>query len=289
MSNAYNQARHLAEKQVHKARQSGRFPFLPALEYMLPRGEFINEEHVGIMEIPLAQITGTMTEGRQDSFSYGFMPFLPGNSEFAAKWSALYDAQQTEGIRDAIKVYEYLRRFYVLEGHKRVSVMKYLGAELIEADIIRVLPEDLESPVYAQYREFLEFFKAARIYALSFTEPGGYVRLAKALGQDLTHPWSPDFCRDLRGAYFYFSEVYTSKGGDRLPISSGDAFLDFLERYSLEELWKMGKDELGKKIAEMLSLLTAGEGRISLMDLTMEGGSRFMSWWGILQRWRRKS
>ena len=256
---------------------------------MLPREEFLKEEHVGIMEIPISQITGTMTEGRQDSFSYGFMPFLPGNSEFAAKWSALYDAQQEEGIRDAVKVYEYLRRFYVLEGHKRVSVMKFLGAELIEADIIRVLPEDLESPVYARYREFLEFFKVAGIYALSFTEPGGYKRLAKALGQDLIRPWSAELCRDLRGAYFYFSGVYLTKGGDRLPISPGDAFLDFLERYGLEELWGMGKEELERKITEMLSLITAGEGRISLMDLTMDGGSRFMSWWGMLHRWRRKS
>ena len=33
-----------------------------------------------------------------------------------------------EGIRDPIKAYEYMNKFYVEEGNKRVSVLKYYDA-----------------------------------------------------------------------------------------------------------------------------------------------------------------
>ena len=70
-----------------------------------------------------------------------FLPILPENSEFARKWITLYEAQMEEGIRDPILVYEFMHRFYVQEGNKRVSVMKYLDASRIMARVIRVIPE----------------------------------------------------------------------------------------------------------------------------------------------------
>ena len=45
------------------------------------------------------------------------MPTLDDDTEFAAKWSRLYDAQIEEGIREPIQVYEYMHAFYVKEGN----------------------------------------------------------------------------------------------------------------------------------------------------------------------------
>ena len=39
------------------------------------------------------------------------MPLLKDDSEFAFKWMNLYGIQMNEGIRDPIKVYEFMNRF----------------------------------------------------------------------------------------------------------------------------------------------------------------------------------
>ena len=63
-----------------------------------------------------------------------------------------------EGIRDPILVYEFMHQFYVQEGNKRVSVMKYLDASRILAKVIRVIPEKTDDPSVKLYYEFIEFY-----------------------------------------------------------------------------------------------------------------------------------
>ena len=69
--------------------------------------------YVGILEIPLDLVVGTITSSRATSFTESWMPTLDEDTEFAAKWSRLYDAQIEEGIREPIQVYEYMHAFYV--------------------------------------------------------------------------------------------------------------------------------------------------------------------------------
>ena len=45
-----------------------------------------------------------------------------------------------EGIRDPIRCCEYMGRFYVQEGNKRVSVLKSFGAPSIPAVVTRIIP-----------------------------------------------------------------------------------------------------------------------------------------------------
>ena len=125
------------------------------------------EEVLGEMEIPLWLVTGTRTAGRQNAFSKDFLPILPENSEFARKWITLYEAQMEEGIRDPILVYEFMHRFYVQEGNKRVSVMKYLDASRIMARVIRVIPEKTDDPSVKLYYEFMEFYLVQKYMILS--------------------------------------------------------------------------------------------------------------------------
>ena len=51
-----------------------------------------------------------------------------------------------------------MNQFYVEEGNKRVSVMKYLGAYSIHAEVTRVLPKKTDSKENRIYYEFLDFF-----------------------------------------------------------------------------------------------------------------------------------
>ena len=55
------------------------------------------------------------------------MPLMDLDTEFAIKWQHVYDIQTREGLNDPVKVFEYLNWFYVIEGNKRVSVLKYLN------------------------------------------------------------------------------------------------------------------------------------------------------------------
>ena len=64
------------------------------------------------------------------------MPLLDWGTEFSAKWASLSDSQDNEGFRDPIKVYEFMNKIYVLEGNKRVSVLKYFNAVTVNAEVI---------------------------------------------------------------------------------------------------------------------------------------------------------
>ena len=75
-----------------------------------------------------------------------------------------------EGIRDPVVVYEYLQRFYVQEGNKRVSVLRSLDVPTITASITRVLPLPSDDPAIRCYNEFSRLFRVAPIYGLVFSE-----------------------------------------------------------------------------------------------------------------------
>ena len=122
----------------------------------------------------MEQIDGTCNHLRGDAFSRGFYPILPADTEFAAKWSALCRIHLEEGIRDPVKVVEYLNHFYVMEGHKRVSVLKYFGAITIPATVTRLLPKPSDDPEVAAYYEFLDFYKMTGLNFIVFRQPGEY-------------------------------------------------------------------------------------------------------------------
>ena len=99
-------------------------------------------------------VVGTVTKGRQSAFSCNFMPLLPFSTEFARKWSNLYDIQVTEGYRDPVIVTEFMHRFYVQEGNKRVSVLKFLDAPTVSAKVTRLYPgtwDSVESRLYGEF------------------------------------------------------------------------------------------------------------------------------------------
>lgn len=89
------------------------------------------------------------------------MPLLPFNTEFARKWSNLYDIQVTEGYRDPIIVTEFMHRFYVQEGNKRVSVLKFLDAPTVSARVTRLYPGTWDSVESRLYGEFCAFCVSA--------------------------------------------------------------------------------------------------------------------------------
>ena len=237
MSEIYNAARKRGLREVKSAQEQGRFPYPAVLDEITKNDGKLAEIKIGLMEIPLEMVVGTKTAGRTNSFSCGFMPILESGTEFAQKWSSLYESQREEGIRDPIKVYEYMARFYVEEGNKRVSVSRYVNAADIHASVTRVMPKKSDSREYRIYREFLEYFNVAGIYDVTFSKEGSYRTFARCVGQDLEHRWPRETIQDIQAAYAVFTQVYRQERSKRWSgLPDGDAFLKYLNFYPMSSL-----------------------------------------------------
>ena len=130
-----------------------------SLEDLSSQMDIVSEINVGYEKVPISKVIGTWSRSRATMFTKNFLPLPPNDrSEFAVKWINLFDAHMTEGIRDAVKLYEYMNWYYVIEGNKRVSVLNYVKAKTIEAHVIRLLPrKDPMTPEKKAYFDFLDF------------------------------------------------------------------------------------------------------------------------------------
>ena len=269
MDENYRKAMKQGERDCRRAQAQGRHPYLTALDSITGEESFAGEKPLGTFEIPLSQVVGTRTEGRQVAFSRTFLPILPQNSEFAMKWSHLYDIQVTEGFRDPIKVYEFLHRFYVLEGNKRTSVMKYLGAKTIEAEVTRLVPSEADGT----YNEFLAFFKVCPLFEIDFTREGSYAKLAACFGEDLEHPWPDERVHYLRSTYYFFEEMFLRAGGWHLDVTASDALLIYLSFFGQDNLLETPSQivleriqRIWKELVFQGSTLDGEEGPVVLVD-----------------------
>ncbi|MDE6701512.1 MAG: BMP family ABC transporter substrate-binding protein, partial [Acetatifactor sp.] len=121
----YRKALKSGKKDYQMRMLRGEKPILEVLDDILPARTAYSEVSIGLVQIPIDLIMGTKTVARSSSFAGNFMPLLGEDTEFSYKWSQLLDSHVEEGIRDPIKAYEYMNKFYVAEGNKRVSVLKY--------------------------------------------------------------------------------------------------------------------------------------------------------------------
>lgn len=245
----YIKARKKAQKTYRSQLMKGAWPYLQALDDIVSFAGIASEVDLGLVEIPLDCVAGTKTAGRQQSFASNFMPLLDENSEFAFKWMALYDAHINEGIRDPIVAVEFMNRFYVVEGNKRVSVLKYVNAVSVSAYVTRMIPQKNDSLENQIYYEFLDFYKVSSANYLTFSRTGCYAKLLSLLGKEPGIPWTNDEKMDFHSACIHFSDVYESKGGKKLPITTGDAFLTYLEIYGYKDILNKSYRELKEEIS----------------------------------------
>ena len=244
----YAKALKQGQKEVRECQARGR-SVNPAVLHQLV-GDIAADRSisVGLVEVPANRIVGTKTAGRISAFSPGFLPLLGKDSEFAIKWIELCAAHLSEGIRDPVVCYEYYGNFYVQEGNKRVSVLKYFESPRIFCMVHRVMPEPSEEPRYKAYQEFLEFFKCTKMYDVQFTAPGCYARLCQAVGIPMGEAWKTEDIRRFRAYFQYFRDAFNALGGQELTVSPEHALLVFLEVYDYADLGKFSASELKDRL-----------------------------------------
>ena len=266
MLDDYLEAKKLGDRAYRNALLFRQSPYLESLDDFLKNEDIQGENRLGTLEIPVKDIAGTKTKARQQSFAKNFMPILGANTEFASKWAALYDSVQEEGVREPILVYEYMYKFYVQEGNKRVSVSRFNGAVSIPATVIRILPKRTEEKENKLYYEFVEFYKCSGLYSIRFSEMGAYDRFSQFLGMKSGEIWPSELCTDVRSAYSRFSELYFTMGGKKLGNTGGDAFFLYINFYGLESILENSTEEIKEKLEKLWNEYKKSAGEVVLVQ-----------------------
>jgi basic membrane lipoprotein Med (substrate-binding protein (PBP1-ABC) superfamily) len=247
----YIKAKRLGVKNYRMRSSNGEYPYLQVLDDILSYTETVQEQNLGLVDIPLDQIVGTKSQGRTNAFASNFMPLMDEDTEFASKWANLYQAHLDEGIRDPIIAYEFMNHYYVMEGNKRVSVMKFFEASSIPGQVTRIVPKKNDSKESQIYYEFLDFYDLTNINFINFTQIGSYPKLLKYTNPDNQKEWNDDMRLDLKTAYYRFEEIFKERAaGKKLPLTAADAFLIYLDYYGYEHFFEKSQRELKDEVAK---------------------------------------
>lgn len=245
----YHKARQLGLKEAKLCQSRGGSPYLPVLDEILAEETTCGEVDLGLVDIPMELIVGTRTAGRSQALSRSFYPLMAEDSEFAHKWIALCKAHMEEGINDPIKVYEYMHTFYVVEGNKRVSVLRYFGAVNVPAMVTRILPVKNDSKASIIYYEYVDFYRLTGVNYLWFSAVGRFAKLQLAVGKGPDEPWTEEDRRKFYRFYHGFSTLYGDKSAKDLSgrMTTADAMLLYLNMFDYSEVkdWSQAQLEEG--------------------------------------------
>ena len=248
---SYKEALKRGQKEYRECINRGEYPYLPALSEFIQEDRIASGTDLGLCVIPTDFIVGTRSPGRVRAFARNFMPLMPETSEFATKWNALSRAHESEGIRDPIKAFEYMNRYYVAEGNKRASILKFYGAPTVAAEVVRVWPIRDGDRGVERYYEYVDFHRLSGINFLEFSRDGQYAQFQRLLGKGPEEPWTEEERRHITARLHLFGEAYEELGGRQLRSTLGDAVLAFLRVSGWDGLENCSRDELRAKLGKI--------------------------------------
>ena len=235
----YNYALKLGQKYYRECVVRGKYPYQQALSDIFNENLAAAKVNIGLVDIPMEQIVGTTTSGRGNAFAGNFMPLLHDSTEFAMKWTALCEAHlEAGGISDPIVCYEYMGRFYVTEGNKRVSVLKSYDSPSIAGNVTRIVPTWSDDEAVQVYYEFIPFYDLSGLYDVNFTRKGSYAKLQARLGFAPDHVWTKDERSEFLYGFRRFKVAFEKLNTEKLNITPADALLIWLQMNPVEDLEK---------------------------------------------------
>ena len=103
----------------------------------------------------------------------------------------MYQSHLQEGIREPVIAYEFMHQFYIQEGNKRVSVLKYEGADSVLANVVRLIPQ---KRLYRRKIRFIMnfwiFTDYPKIINIYFQKSQRFSELANCFLNIFEVPWS---------------------------------------------------------------------------------------------------
>ena len=164
-----------------------------------------------------------------------------------------------DGYKRQIVAYEFMNQFYVQEGNKRVSVMKFLGAYSIPGTFIRLLPRKTDEKENRLYYEFLDFYEVSHNCDVWFEREGSYRKLQSLMGKGPGELWDQEERLFFRSAYGRFAKAFRMAHGDRLERTESDAFLVYLEIYGYDQVKGQTEREMYRSLRKIWNEIRLAE------------------------------
>ena len=219
-----------------------RLPVCPAaLSAILDEKMVSYRMDMGIMEIPTNLIIGVSYDTEDTKlYTQEFYPVCAPNTAYADSWRVLYrQYHEKNSFDDTISCFEYLGKFYVCDGLKRVSVAKIVGSKSIRAEVVRILPVRTESQEVVLYFDFLSIYRRTKLYQLQFTQKGFFDQLQTALGRRPGYYWTDADRNAFLAHWDRIEEAFYKSYQDSLRITAADALVVLLGRYSFDQIISM--------------------------------------------------
>ncbi len=268
----YKEAVKRGQKEKKNCVNEGVEPYLTALDEIVSSDKILTEVNLGVMQVPTELFAGTKSASRANAFARNFMPLLAADTEFGMKWKSLSESHLEEGIHDSVKAYEYMNRYYVQEGNKRVSVLKFFDAVTIPTEVIRVLPVKDGSKEVEIYYEMIDFFELSKINYLEFSDLGCFKQIQKLMGKAVDEVWTDEERSQFKTAFYNLKKAFQELNGESVNVTASDAMLTYLKIYGFQDLMSKGNEQIKQsllKIWEEVCLLEETE-NIDLKEVPEE-------------------
>ena len=96
----------------------------------------------------------------------------------------------------------------------------------------------------------MDFYQLAKINYIWFTELGSFAKLQEAVGKKPGEAWTDEDRLRFSASYTRFNAEYQAKGGSKLKITPGDAFLSFITLYGYDAIDEKTASELKELITK---------------------------------------
>jgi uncharacterized ParB-like nuclease family protein len=146
---------------------TGRAQRLRSIEPLLRAAGLEGRSFGGVREIPVDKIVGSVApDFKSGDFDPGFLPL---NRRMRERWTRIYQAMVEGDELPPIDVYKVDDRYYVIDGHHRVSVARNLGRPMINARVINVktrapLGRDTDAETMLKAAEYAAFLDATQLH-----------------------------------------------------------------------------------------------------------------------------
>lgn len=245
----YNIALRAGQRYYKNAVAHGEYPYPLVLDDIVQESAIAGYADLGLINVPADRFVGTKSAGRTVALAGNFMPLLEPESEFAAKWITLCDAHLSEeGLRDPVECYEFLGRFYIQEGNKRLSVLLSYRSPNILAHVKRVIPRWSEDHDVQIYYEFMHFFSLSGFYGVDFHHHGSYAKLQAALGFEPEHVWTEQERRSFSAGFSHFRDALAKHRPEMQKITPAEVLLTWLQVFSFSDIKDLTLPELSRRI-----------------------------------------
>jgi len=130
-------AQQMFERARRRAILKGIYNRIRGLPYELSKLSLTEEEcEVGnrsaghVESVPISQILGSV--GKSEDFDLYFNPL---HNRIKGRWMQVFTAWENRGGLPAVELIQVYDKYYVVDGHHRVSVAHALGYDFIDADV----------------------------------------------------------------------------------------------------------------------------------------------------------